>query len=225
MTTASGWIEKTLRYRFRDAARLEQALTHRSAGGRHNERLEFLGDAILGMIVAEALYRREPDATEGYLSRLRARLVRKETLAEIGGEIHLGEWLKLGPGELKSGGFRRASILANGVEALLGAVYLDGDLDAVRSVVATLYGERLRSFPGEHELKDPKTRLQELLQARGLDLPVYAIDSASGDHHERRFTVSCGVESLGLQTRAEGRSRRKAEQRAAEAMIEKLADG
>ena len=224
MTTAAGWIERTLKYRFRDDQRLEQALTHRSAGGRHNERLEFLGDAVLGMIIAEVLYRHVPEASEGYLTRLRANLVRKETLAEIGAEMRLGDWLKLGTGELKSGGFRRASTLANGVEALLGAIYLDAGLGACRSAVERMYGERLCSLPPDQELKDPKTRLQELLQGRGLDLPDYALESASGEAHKRHFQVSCSVGALGFRTEASGRSRRQAEQRAAEAMIGKLGD-
>lgn len=222
MTTAADWIEKTLDYRFRDPHRLKRALTHRSAGGRHNERLEFLGDAVLGMLVAEMLYQRLPKAEEGYLTRLRAMLVRKETLAEIGAEIGLGHWLRLGAGELKSGGFRRTSTLANGVEALLGAIYLDSGLEAARSATASLYGDRLKDLPADEELKDPKTRLQEILQGRGLELPVYATEAVSGEDHKRHFRVSCRVESLGLQTAAGGRSRRQAEQKAAEAMIEKI---
>jgi len=224
LTTASGWAEKTLRYRFRDPSRLDQALTHRSVGGLHNERLEFLGDAVLGMIIAESLYRLLPRAAEGYLTRLRARLVRKETLAEIGAEIRLGDWLRLGPGELKSGGFRRSSILANGVEAILGAVYLDGGLEEARRLVDDLYGDRFRSLPPDDDLKDPKTRLQERLQARGLDLPAYAIESVSGEAHRRHFSVSCAVGAMGLRTEASGRSRREAEQKAAAAMIDELGD-
>jgi ribonuclease-3 len=222
LTTAASWTEKTLHYRFRDWSRLDQALTHRSVGGKHNERLEFLGDAVLALIIAENLYRLLPEAAEGYLTRLRARLVRKETLAEIGIEIRLGDWLKLGPGELKSGGFRRASILANGVEAILGAVYLDGGLDEARRLVGGLYADRLNSLPAEDDLKDPKTRLQERLQAEGQELPSYAIESMSGEAHRRHFTVSCTVAAMGLRTEASARSRREAEQKAAEAMIAEL---
>jgi ribonuclease-3 len=222
LTTAASWTEKTLHYRFRDSSRLDQALTHRSVGGKHNERLEFLGDAVLALIIAENLYRLLPEAAEGYLTRLRARLVRKETLAEIGIEIRLGDWLKLGPGELKSGGFRRASILANGVEAILGAVYLDGGLDEARRLVGALYADRLNSLPAEDDLKDPKTRLQERLQAEGQELPSYAIESMSGEAHRRHFTVSCTVAAMGLRTEASARSRREAEQKAAEAMIAEL---
>ncbi|MGD8511750.1 MAG: ribonuclease III [Gammaproteobacteria bacterium] len=225
MTSAAGWIEKTLDYRFRDNERLSQALTHRSAGGPHNERLEFLGDAVLGMIIAETLFLRVPDAEEGYLTRLRANLVRRETLAEIGAEIGLGDWLRLGAGELKSGGFRRASILANGVEAVLGAIYLDSGLGAVRSVIERLYADRLQSLPADAELKDSKTRLQEILQSRGLDLPEYATESVSGEAHKRHFEVACRVEALGFRTTAGGRSRRQAEQRAAKAMIERIQNG
>lgn len=222
MTTAAVWAEKTFGYRFRDPSRLDQALTHRSAGEPHNERLEFLGDAVLGLIVADALCQLLPGAAEGYLTRLRARLVRKETLAEIGAELHLGDWLKLGPGELKSGGFRRASILANGVEAVLGAVYLDGGLADAQRLVTELYGDRLRSLPTEENLKDPKTRLQERLQAQGMDLPVYGVEAVLGEAHRRSFRVSCMVAAVDAKTEASGRSRREAEQKAAAAMIEIL---
>lgn len=224
MTSATGWIEKVLDYRFRDNDRLRQALTHRSAGGQHNERLEFLGDAVLGMIVAEMLCERLPEAEEGYLTRLRASLVRRDTLAEIGAEIGLGDRLRLGAGELKSGGFRRTSTLANGVEALLGAIYLDAGLETARTAVERLYGDRLRNLPSDRDLKDPKTRLQEILQARGLELPIYATEAVSGEAHARQFQVACTVDSLGLKTAAEGRSRRQAEQRAAKAMIRRLED-
>lgn len=222
MTTASGWAQRTFGYRFRDPSRLDQALTHRSTGEPHNERLEFLGDAVLGMIIADVLYRRLPGATEGYLTRLRARLVRKETLAEIGTEISLGDWLRLGPGELKSGGFRRASILANGIEAVLGAVYLDGGPGEAQRMVIELYGDRLRVLPTEENLKDPKTRLQERLQAQGMELPVYTVESALGEAHRRSFKVSCVVAGIDVKTEASGRSRREAEQKAAAAMIEAL---
>ncbi len=224
MTAAARWVEQTLRYRFSDLSLLDRALTHRSADGSHNERLEFLGDAVLGLIIAERISRLLPAATEGYLTRLRALLVRRETLAEIGVEIRLGDWIRLGPGELKSGGFRRASTLANGIEAILGAVYLDSGLDQAREVVETLYGERLRALPAEDDLKDPKTRLQERLQARGLTVPTYAIEAVSGEAHKRHFRVSCQVAALSLRTEATGRSRREAEQKAAEAMIGELDD-
>lgn len=224
MTTADDWLDKTLGYRFRDRALLNRALTHRSAGGKHNERLEFLGDAVLGMVIAEHLYRLKPDASEGDLSRLRAHLVRRETLGDIGAQIGLGRWLRLGQGEMKSGGFRRRSTLANGLEAILGAVFLDGGLESTSTIIETLFEERLRDLPDRGALKDPKTRLQEYLQARGLELPVYDVESESGDAHRRHFVMSCSVAALGLKTDAGGRSRRQAEQRAAEAMLGKLDD-
>ena len=146
MTTAESWLDKTLGYRFHDPALLERALTHRSAGGRHNERLEFLGDAVLGMVMAEQLYRDCPSADEGDLSRLRSHLVRRETLGQIGADIGLGNWLRLGQGEMKSGGFRRRSTLANGLEAVLGAVYLDGGLQSVVAIIERLFADRLRDL-------------------------------------------------------------------------------
>jgi ribonuclease-3 len=218
------WTETSLHYRFRDPVLLGQALKHRSAGGDHNERLEYLGDAVLGFVVAEFLFQALPDADEGYLSRLRASLVRRGTLADIAAGIGLGERVRLGSGELNSGGFRRASILANTLEALFGAIYLDGGLAAVRHTILMLYGGRLEELPGKDQLKDPKTRLQEILQARGLDLPVYDIEQITGDEHRRHFTASCAVAALGLATRGEGASRRKAEQRAAERMVARIGD-
>lgn len=222
MTAVSRWLQKKLAYKFRVAAHLEQALTHRSAGGDHNERLEFLGDAVLGMLIAERLYRALPQADEGDLSRLRAHLVRRETLAEVGNEIGLGEWLKLGPGEMKSGGYRRASILANGLEAVLGAIYLDGGVDSVGKVIDVLFERRLQNLPCQGDLKDPKTRLQEMLQGRAIDVPVYVVEEVSGEAHKRHFTVSCSVPALDRRTIANGRSRRSAEQSAAAEMIDLL---
>jgi len=225
LTVAPRWSERALAYRFRDLSLLEQALTHRSAGGRNNERLEFLGDALLGMVVAQALYDGLPEADEGYLSRLRAHLVRGETLAELATELSLGERITLGPGELKSGGHRRASILANGFEAVLGAVYLDGGYQAARDLVLRLLRSRLDTLPPHDELKDPKTRLQERLQARGRSLPVYEIEAVSGEDHRQRFTAACALPELALRTAGEGRSRRQAEQAAAAAMIALLETG
>ncbi len=225
MTAASGWSEKALEYRFKDPGLLEQALTHRSAGGSHNERLEFLGDALLGMVVAEALYQALPDADEGYLSRLRAYLVRRETLADLAGDLSLGQRIRLGSGELKSGGHRRSSILANGIEAVMGAVYLDGGYDAARDLIRRLLADRLGALPTHDELKDPKTRLQEYLQGRGQELPDYDIEAVSGEDHKQRFTAACALPRLSLRTVGEGRSRRQAEQAAAAAMITLLESG
>ncbi len=213
---------ETLGYHFRDQSLLEAALTHRSLGRNNNERLEFLGDAVLGLCVSELLYRAFPQVEEGDLSRLRASLVNQETLAEIAAEMDLGTYLRLGGGELKSGGFRRASILSDGLEAILGAVYLDGGFSPARDLIRQLYQERVRRLPPPEQLKDPKTRLQECLQGRGLSLPVYAVESISGKEHAQVFEVSCVVPDTNFQSRGRGGSRRKAEQAAAAALLEKV---
>ncbi|MFN2164638.1 MAG: ribonuclease III, partial [Anaerolineae bacterium] len=214
MTRAAGWLEGALGYRFSDTGLLERALTHRSAGGRHNERLEYLGDAALGFVVAEALYRSVPEADEGDLSRLRASLVNRPALAVMARELGLPDRLRLGSGELKSGGFRRESILADALEAVLGAVYLDGGFSAVRRCVLALYGKRLEQLPGPEALKDAKTRLQEALQAEGRSLPSYEVEAVEGEAHRRRFTVACRVEGEESPAIGRGRSRRAAEQSA-----------
>ncbi len=225
MTDAGRWSQRQLGYRFRDPEFLDRALTHRSAGGRHNERLEFLGDAILGFFMAEALHRALPDADEGHLSRLRASLVRRETLAELAQDLKLGEQIRLGPGELKSGGYRRASILADALEAIIGAIYLDGDLPAARDVLGRLFEARLRNLPPPDALKDPKTRLQEYLQGRSLPLPVYTVTGVEGEQHRQTFTVCCEIGELDARTTGRGTSRRRAEQTAAEDMLDRIADG
>lgn len=222
MTDGPGWLERELGYRFRDEQLLALALTHRSAGSRHNERLEYLGDAALSLLVAEALYQRVPDAPEGHLSRLRASLVRRSSLAEMARELGFPKMLRLGPGELKSGGFRRDSILADALEAVLGAIYLDGGLDALRAVVLRLYGGRLASLPSHEQLKDPKTLLQERLQSRGLPLPLYRVDGVEGEDHRQHFTVSCIVEGAAGEVIGTGGSRRAAEQDAASRMLERI---
>jgi ribonuclease-3 len=222
LATSDAWAEARLGYRFRDPGLLEAALTHRSAGRANYERLEFLGDAVLTLAVAVMLYRSFPDADEGDLSRYRAALVSGRSLAEVATGLGLGGELKLGSGELKSGGYRRGSILADSLEALFGAVYLDGGLEAAQGVIDALFSPRVRALPLARDLKDPKTRLQELLQARGLRLPVYAVDDVSGEPHEHWFVASCEVESLGLRERGEGSSRRRAEQQAAGRMLEAL---
>ena len=224
MTDDLRWFEQALGHRFADEALLTQALTHRSAGGRHNERLEYLGDAALSLVVAEALYQRLPEAPEGHLSRLRASLVRRTALAPMARELGLSARLRLGPGELKSGGYRRDSILADALEALLGAVYLDGGLEALRPVVVRLYGARLEELPPHEALKDPKTRLQERLQARGLAVPDYSVEAVEGEDHAQQFSVTCRVEALEAQTAGRGRSRRAAEQAAAATMLAQLDD-
>jgi ribonuclease-3 len=212
-------LSAILQYEFGDERLCTQALTHRSAGNPHNERLEFLGDAMLGLVVADELYRRFPDAEEGPLTRLRAALVRKETLAEIAAAMDLGAHLHLGEGELKSGGFRRASILANALEAILGAIYLDGGYEACRAVITRLLETRLSSLSTAEMTKDPKTELQEWLQARGRALPVYRTLRVEGDPHDQHFIVQCALEDISNPVTGEGRSRRHAEQQAAERML------
>lgn len=216
-------LPATLGYPFRDQSLLRQALTHRSAGSTHNERLEFLGDATLNFVAAELLFRHFPDATEGDLSRYRARLVSGVALADMARELGLGEALILGPGEMKSGGHRRRSILADTMEAIMGAVYIDGGFEAAAALVARLLEPRVKALPPAEMLKDAKTRLQEWLQGRGHGLPQYQ-SVAEGAAHARRFAATCDVEELSLQTEGVGSSRRKAEQDAAERMLLELAD-
>jgi ribonuclease-3 len=216
------WVERSFGYVFAQPALCHAAVTHRSAGSDHNERLEFLGDSILNCGVARMLYDAHPEADEGALSRLRATLVSGETLAQIAGELGLGEHLLLGPGELKTGGFRRASILADGLEAILGAIFLDSGFDAAVAVVARIMGPRMADLPAADTLKDPKTRLQEALQANGLALPVYTLTAAAGDPHMQSFTVTCEVPVLGVSAVGEGGSRRRAEQLAAAKLLELL---
>ncbi|MCP5419680.1 MAG: ribonuclease III [Gammaproteobacteria bacterium] len=208
---------RVLKHTFGTPVLLEEALTHRSAIGHSNERLEFLGDAILNFVIAERLFNDYPQASEGELSRLRATLVKGETLAEIARQIGLGDYLRLGPGELKSGGNRRSSILANALEAVFGAVYLDSDFVICRHLILRLYEGCLANLPTANELKDPKTRLQEYLQARGLALPVYRILEISGEAHAQQFTVECSAGTH--HTVAVGDSRRKAEQEAARQLL------
>lgn len=211
-------------HRFADAALLQQALTHRSAGSPHNERLEFLGDALLNLIVAEQLYQRWPRADEGAMTRARAELVRESTLARIARDLGVGELLTLGPGEMKSGGHRRDSILADALEAVIAACYLDAGFDACRALVLSWHAPLLDAMPSPgHVGKDPKTRLQEWLQARGRPLPVYAALSERGDEHDRIFEVSCTLSQPAMSAAGEGSSRRAAEQAAAEAVLAKLA--
>jgi ribonuclease-3 len=223
LTGSRASLLKALGRGFADPGLLELALTHRSVSGRNNERLEFLGDALINVCVAEALYLRHPDLEEGDLSRLRASLVNQETLAEVARELDLGSHLILGPGELKSGGFRRASILADALEGLVGAVFLDAGFDAARQVTLRLLESRLASPLSTEELKDAKTRLQEVLQARDLPLPVYAVESVRGEPHKQTFRMSCSIDPLQVRTEGEGGSRRAAEQEAARRALEEIA--
>lgn len=192
-----------------------QSLTHRSASNKHNERMEFLGDSVLGLIITNALYHHMPTATEGYLSRLRASLVNEDTLAEIANELSLGDFLRLGAGELKSGGFRRKSILSDTLEAVIASVYIEEGMDAAAKFVLKIYINRFDKLPSEDALKDPKSRLQELLQSRNLEIPSYQLIAASGDDHRQVFTSECSIPSLAIQTKGVSSSRRKAEQQAA----------
>ena len=193
-----------------------QALTHRSAHGRHNERMEFLGDSVLGLIITNALYTQKPKATEGYLSRLRASLVNENTLAEIANELSLGDFLRLGAGELKSGGFRRKSILSDTLEAVIGSVYIEQGMDAATKFVIKIYTNRFEKLPSEDDLKDPKSRLQEILQSRSYDIPRYELVSTTGDAHRQVFTAECTIKSLDVKTKGISGSRRKAEQQSAQ---------
>jgi ribonuclease III len=202
-------------HEFRDPELLRRALTHRSAGARNNERLEFLGDALVNLIVAEALYERFPRADEGELTRARAALVRESALAGIARSLNLGDRLELGPGELKSGGFRRDSILADALEALVGAVYLDAGFDACRAAALPWFEPQLVSLPKGGTEKDPKTRLQEWLQARQAPLPEYRLLAADGEDHDKTFRVLCVLTTPVLEQEGAGSSRRQAEQAAA----------
>lgn len=216
-------MSKRITHSFSEPALLAQALTHRSAGQPHNERLEFLGDAIVNLLAAEALYAAWPKADEGALTRARAELVRESALAGIARTLELGSALRLGPGEMKSGGHRRDSILADAVEAVVGAIYLDAGLDACRQVAMPWFAPLIAALPPPNKVgKDAKTALQEWLQGRGKPLPTYALASESGEEHARRFEVSCRVGETGIETRGEGGSRRAAEQAAAQAMLEVL---
>ena len=211
-----------LDYTFKDNHLLDEALTHRSVGSQNNERLEFLGDGILNFVIADALFKQRPDLREGDLSRLRASLVNGETLAEIARDLNLGDCIKLGTGELKSGGFRRASILADAVESILGAVYCDSGFDACQALILRLFENKLKHLPDLDSLKDPKTRLQELLQSRRLSIPVYDVLSVKGKAHAQIFMVQCSIEEINCITKAEGGSRRKAEQLAAETAYQQV---
>ena len=215
-------LSRVLGYQFRNADLFAQALTHRSLGATNNERLEFLGDGLINFVAGAALYALRPKDEEGSLSRLRASLVREETLAKIARDLNLGDVLKLGESELKSGGFRRDSILADGLEALIGAIYLDSDFETARAVVLGLFASFLQNLPDPETLKDAKTRLQEWLQAQARPLPCYEILSESGPPHRREFVVRCTLTDSTNEVEAKGLSRRLAEQRAAEQMLQTI---
>ncbi|ABM60829.1 ribonuclease III [Halorhodospira halophila] len=212
-------LQQRLDYQFLELERLQEAVTHRSAGGRHNERLEFLGDSVLNFVVAHEVFHRRPTDSEGTLSRLRASLVNRSSLAAIARDIELGDHLRLGGGELKSGGHRRDSILADALEAVFGAVYLDAGFETAARVITGLYRSRLESLPDKAVLKDPKTRLQEVLQSTRRPLPGYQVLDVRGRAHHQRFQVECRLSDSEQTTLGEAGSRRQAEQRAAEAML------
>lgn len=215
-------LQRSLCYAFKDISYLELALTHRSKSSNNNERLEFLGDAILGFVVADMLYTHFDQSPEGQLSRFRASLVKKETLAQLARDFSLGDYLSLGSGELKSGGFRRDSILADAMEAILGAIYLDGGLAEARALIERSLSGRLTQLSETTELKDPKTQLQEYLQARRLPLPEYEVTATLGDEHNQSFEVSCIVSGIEQPITGTGSSRRKAEQAAARQALDLL---
>lgn len=219
MTTRARWAELELRYAFKDLELLDRALTHRSASKNNNERLEYLGDSFLTYAIARRLYDLRPAGNEGDLSRARAALVKQPTLAALGQRIGLDAQVILGPGELRSGGAQRGAILADAVEALIGAVLLDGGPAAAENLIDLLFAEQFANLPDAAALKDAKTKLQEWLQGKGLRLPSYGVVAVRGRDHEQTFVVSCEVEEKNAATTGEGPSRRLAEQQAAAAML------
>ncbi|MFT6778280.1 MAG: ribonuclease-3 [Paraglaciecola sp.] len=215
-------LYKRLGYTFVNEANIVEALTHRSVSKQHNERLEFLGDAILGMVIAKVLYQRFPKQPEGKLTRMRSSLVKGDTLAEVAREFKLGELLLLGPGELKSGGFRRDSILADAVEAIIGAIYLEAGMDKCEALILDWFASRLKALDPEAVSKDDKTRLQEYLQANKHPLPLYDVTEIKGKSHDQTFYVECNVAGIDKAVIGKGNSRRRAEQKAAKQAFEKL---
>ena len=215
-------LQRNLGYTFANQDWLVKAVTHRSHGKRNNERLEFLGDSILSFVIADALYQRFADANEGQLSRLRASLVKQQTLAEIARELELGDALIMGTGELKSGGFQRDSVLSDALEAIIGAIYLDASVEVARERILHWFLERLECMTTEQSHKDAKTKLQEFLQARQEPLPNYVIVKVSGPSHDQTFVVSCKVSCLAESIEGVGNSRRIAEQNAATSALNQL---
>ena len=218
-------LQQNLAYEFQTATLLQLALTHRSAGKLHNQRLEFLGDAALGLVMADTLYRRFPEAGEGQLSQLRASLVNRQTLAGLARKLDLGSLLVLGMGEIKSGGRERESMLSDAMEAVFGAIFLDGGLTACKRVIEHLFADAavFQDTAQPADMRDAKTRLQELMQARALPLPLYEVDDIQGDEHDQVFVVRCRIKPLTTIATGNGRSRREAEQKAAQAALDKLA--
>ena len=215
-------LEQAIGHTFSDPSLLQTALTHRSNNSPHNERLEFLGDSILNCVVARQLFDRFPDVPEGDLSRLRANLVRQDSLHQLALALSLGSFLRLGEGELKSGGSQRPSILADALEALFGAIWLDAGFDAASAVIVRLYGVMIKSIVPGQPIKDAKTRLQEYLQGKRLPLPKYSLTATEGEAHAQHFKIACEIDSLKICTEGSGGSRRAAEQMAAECALERL---
>jgi ribonuclease-3 len=209
-------LQSTLDYQFKQEELLKQALTHRSfCRGANNERLEFLGDSVLSLVISHNIYEQQPNASEGDLSRIRASLVNEAALARVARDINLGDYVLLGGGELKSGGFRRESILSDTMEAILGAIYLDSNFTQVQNSILYLYRVYLQNLPSQSSLKDPKTRLQEYLQSEKIEIPEYAVVKIIGKSHDQTFTLTCRILSLNIETSGIGSSRKKAEQDAA----------
>ena len=215
-------LQQKINYQFKDAALLKLALTHRSIGKNNNERLEFLGDSILGVVISRELYKRFDHVDEGKLSRLRSHLVRGQTLAQLAGELELSEVLILGSGELKSGGFRRESIQTDAVEAIFGAVFLDSDFETINRVILDLYRDLLDGINPNDSLKDPKTQLQEHLQKRGNALPKYELVKTVGKDHNAVFTVNCSLQDQAMQIEQSAKSIKRAEQLCAQILLDKL---
>jgi len=215
-------LQKMIGYTFNQKKILEQALTHRSASAIHNERLEFLGDSILSFVITNELYINFPTVNEGDMSRMRATLVRGKTLVEIANEFNLGQYLQLGQGELKSGGIRRESILANTVEAIIGGVFLDSNINIIKNLILKWYRHRLKKLNPNHTQKDSKTRLQEYLQSKHLPLPSYFVTNVFGESHNQIFTINCKISTIKSNIIGIGKSRRKAEQSAAQSALYKL---
>jgi ribonuclease-3 len=219
---AETWLKQSLDYQFNDVQLLRQALTHRSVQGSNNERLEFLGDAVLDFVISDIVFRTHPQFPEGDLSKLRASLVKDTSLAEVALQLGLGQHLILGSGERKTGGHRRESILADALEAIFGAVFLDAGFDAAVKVIEQAFGIRLQEFPDVEELRDPKTRLQEWLQGRGKGLPSYELAGVTGVAHKQQFEIRCSAGDIEIRTGGFGTTRRNAEQQAAKSMLEEL---
>lgn len=215
-------LQAVIHYQFKDEKLLQVALTHRSfSKNRNNERLEFLGDSVLGLVISDHLYNRLQDAAEGELSRIRASLVKEDALAMVARDIGLGDYLQLGSGELKSGGYRRASILSDAMEAIFGAIYMDSGFRACEKTILFLYQEYMVTLPAPGDLKDPKTSLQEYLQGQKIDLPDYEVIKTEGKSHDQTFIIECSIKDLDIVTKGKGSSRKKAEQMAASSALKK----